>query len=110
VTGALWAASDSSHVKINGWILDSACALTKGLSKPISRECALACAKGGSPLVVMDDKGAIYLPVSDAMPAISQNDRLLPLAGKRVTVTGKLYEKSGAKGIVIESIQPEASR
>jgi DNA/RNA endonuclease YhcR with UshA esterase domain len=58
----------------------------------------------------MDDSGAIYLPISDAMPAISQNDRLLSLAGKRVTVTGRLYEKRGTKGIVIESVQPQPSR
>ena len=36
---------------VTGWVLDSACAFTKGLKKPISRDCALACAKTGSPLV-----------------------------------------------------------
>ena len=106
----LWAAGETSQVKVNGWILDSACALTKGLTKPISRDCALACAKGNSPLVLMDDKGVIYLPVSDAVPAVSQNEKLLPLAGKRVTVTGKVYQKEGARGIVIDNIQPEPAR
>ena len=106
--GVLCAAPGASPVKVTGWVLDSACALTKDLSKPISRQCALACAKGGSPLVVMDDQGTIYLPISDATPAISQNEKLLPLAGKRVSVSGKLYEKSGIKGIVIENIQAES--
>ena len=38
---------------INGYVLDSACAFTKGLKKPISAECAIACAKAGSPLVIL---------------------------------------------------------
>ena len=66
----LWSAVQGSATKINGWVLDSACAITKGLKKPISTDCAIACAKAGSPLVVMDDKGTIYLPITDSMPAI----------------------------------------
>lgn len=107
----LWAAvGEGSPAKINGWVLDSACAITKGLKKPISPECAVACAKAGSPLVVMDDKGTIYLPVAGTMPAKSQNERLMPFAGKRVTVTGKLYTYNGTRGLVITDIQPEAAK
>src|SRR4030095_10120005 len=38
---------------VTGYVLDSACAFTKGLDKPISRDCATACAKAGSPLVIL---------------------------------------------------------
>src|SRR5512144_719288 len=81
---------------VTGWVLDSACAFTKGLSKPISRECALACAKKGSPLVILQDDGTIYWPISEGTPATSQNDRLTPFAGKRVTGTGKIYVRGGS--------------
>jgi hypothetical protein len=89
---------------VQGWVLDSACAYTKGLNKPISRDCALACARKGSPLVILQDDGTILLPVSETMPAESQNSRLLPYAGERVTVTGKVYSKGGSQAVVIESI------
>jgi len=89
---------------ITGWVLDSACAITKGLKKPISSECAVACAKKGSPLAVLLDNGTLYWPIADAMPAEGQNERLLPFAGKRVTVTGKVYKQGGSNSIVIEKI------
>lgn len=106
----LWAAVEGSPTKINGWVLDSACAITKGLKKPISPECAVACAKAGSPLVVMDDRGTIYLPIADSMPASGQNEKLLPFAGQRVTVSGKVYTHNGTKAVVISDIQAEAAK
>jgi hypothetical protein len=89
---------------VTGWVLDSACAFTKGLTKPISRECAIACAKNGSPLVLLQDDGTVYWPISESMPAIGQNERLLPFAGKRVTASGKLFTRGGSQALVIEKI------
>ncbi|HUY12425.1 MAG TPA: hypothetical protein VMX16_02190 [Terriglobia bacterium] len=96
--------SAAKVVTINGYVLDSACAFTKSLKKPISPECAVACAKAGSPLVVMSGDGTIYLPISDATPAQGQNSRLMKFAGKKVTVTGRVYDRNGAHGLVIEKI------
>ena len=95
----------SSTVK--GYVLDSACALTKNLSKPISADCAVACAKAGSPLVILADDGTIYWPVSDtsSLPAKGQNDRVMPFAGQKVTAQGTVYTKGGSHGIVIEKIE-----
>ena len=100
-------ASSEEQKTIRGWVLDSACAFTKGLAKPISRECALACAHKGSPLVILQDDGSIFWPIAESMPAEGQNTRLLPYAGKRVTVTGKVYTKGGSQAVVIENIPPE---
>ena len=90
---------------VTGWFLDSACAFTKGLSKPISRDCALACARNGSQLVILQDDGSIYWPISDKVPAEGQNKRLEPYAGKRVTATGKLYTRGGSNALVIEKLE-----
>jgi hypothetical protein len=90
---------------VKGWVLDSACAFTKNLKKPISRECALSCAKAGSPLVILADDGTIDWPISDAMPATGQNPRLMEFAGLKVTVKGKVFERSGSRAIVIEQIE-----
>jgi hypothetical protein len=104
VSLALAEPQKSEQKTVTGWVLDSACAFTKGLSKPISRDCALACAKNGSPLVILQDDGAIYWPISESVPAVSQNDRLKPFAGKRVTATGKVYTRGGSTAIVVEKI------
>jgi hypothetical protein len=102
-------ATDAKYeqASISGWVLDSACAVTKGLEKPISRDCALACAKAGSPLVILADDGNIYWPISDKTPSSGQNARLLPFAGERVTASGKAYVRGGSHAIVLEKIQAE---
>jgi hypothetical protein len=102
LTGASTFAADQKTV--TGWVLDSACAITNGLKKPISADCAVACAKKGSPLVILQNDGTIYWPIADSMPAEGQNERLLPFAGKRVTATGKAYKQGGSNAIVIDKI------
>ena len=96
--------SSAETKTVNGWVLDSACAFTKGLSKPISRDCALSCARNGSQLVIMQDDGSIYWPISDKTPAVGQNARLEQFAGKRVTAAGSVYTRGGSNAIVITKI------
>ena len=103
-------ASDAGKpISVNGYVLDSACAFTKGLKKPISAECAQACARAGSPLVILADNGTIYWPITDSTPSAGQNDKLLPFAGQRVTASGKVYTRGGSTAIVIEKIGAEAA-
>src|SRR5271157_2741524 len=92
---------------IKGYVLDSACAFTKNLKKPISAECAVACAKAGSPLVILTENGTIYWPISAATPAVGQNDRLMEFAGKRVSVSGRVYQRGGSRAVVIATIEAE---
>ena len=103
----LLAAAQPKTVTVKGYVLDSACAYTKGLKKPISAECAKACAKGGSPLVILADDGSIYWPTTDAMPATSQNEKLLPFAAQRVVASGKVYERGGSRALVIAKVEAE---
>jgi hypothetical protein len=104
---SLFAAEQAAKtVTVKGYVLDSACAFTKGLSKPISAECATACAKAGSPLVILAPSGTIYWPIADTTPSNSQNDKLLPFAGQQVAVSGKVFERGGSKAIVISKIEP----
>jgi hypothetical protein len=105
----LAAGSDAGKsVSVNGYVLDSACAFTKDLKKPISAQCAQACAKAGSPLVILGDDGTIYWPIADTTPSSGQNGKLLPFAGQRVTANGKVYARGGSTAIVIEKIGAEA--
>jgi hypothetical protein len=102
-------AADTPTVTVKGYVLDSACAFTKGLSKPISKQCAISCANAGSQLVILADDGTIYWPIADTTPSSGQNPKLLPFAGDKVTASGKVYERGGSKAIVIEKIQAQAT-
>jgi hypothetical protein len=107
----MFAGSDAGKsVSVNGYVLDSACAFTKGLQKPISVQCAQACAKAGSPLVILTDNGTIYWPIADTTPSAGQNEKLLPFAGQRVTASGKVFTRGGSNAIVIDKIGAEAAK
>ena len=97
----------SAPVTVKGFVLDSACAFTKGLEKPISKECALSCANAGSPLVILAADGTIYWPIAGTTPSSGQNPKLLPFAGQKVTATGTLYKRGGSTAIVIDKIEAQ---
>jgi len=103
-------AAETPSVTVKGYVLDSACAFTKGLSKPISKQCAISCAKAGSQLVILADDGNIYWPIADTTPSSGQNPKLLPFAGDKVTASGKVYERGGSKALVIEKIEAQATQ
>src|SRR3954453_18444107 len=105
VIAAFAAETTPKEIAVKGYVLDSACAFTKGLKKPISGECATACAKAGSPLVILAPSGAIYWPIAATTPSSGQNDKLLPFAGQNVTVSGKVYQRGGSMAIVISKIE-----
>lgn len=107
LVAALAAGTDTSKpISVKGYVLDSACAFTKNLKKPISAECAVACAKAGSLLVILSDDGTIYWPIAETTPSSGQNERLLPFAGQRVIASGKVFVRGGSSALVIEKIEP----
>jgi hypothetical protein len=103
-------AADKPTVTVKGYVLDSACAFTKDLRKPISKECATACANAGSPLVILADDGNVYWPIADTTPSSGQNARLLPFAADKVTASGKIYKRAGSTAIVIDKIEAQSSQ
>jgi hypothetical protein len=108
---ALAAAFDTGKsTTVKGYVLDSACAFTKDLEKPISRDCAIACAKAGSPLVILGADGTIYWPIANTTPSSGQNEKLLPFAGQKVTASGKVYQRGGSTALVIEKIELQAGQ
>jgi hypothetical protein len=103
----VWSADTGKPTMVKGYVIDSACAFTKGLKKPISADCATACAKAGSPLVILSDSGTIYWPIADTTPSSGQNDKLLPFAGQKVTASGKVFQRGGSTALVIDKIEPQ---
>jgi len=102
------AQTQATSATIKGYVIDSACLFIKNLGKPVSKECAVKCAKAGSPLVILADDGTFYLPISSEMPATGQNERLMKFAGERVVIRGKVFERGGAHALVIEEINAES--
>jgi hypothetical protein len=103
-------ADKGASVTVKGYVLDSACAFTKGIKKPISPDCAAACAKAGSPLVILADNGTIYWPIADTTPSSGQNEKLLPFAGHKVTASGKVFQRGGSSALVIEKIETQSEQ
>ncbi|MGH9509647.1 MAG: hypothetical protein ACRD2Q_12275 [Terriglobales bacterium] len=101
-TGAF---GEGKAVTLEGWVIDSSCAYTKDLKKPISESCAKECAEGGSPLVILTDDGTVYLPISGTLPATGENRRLMAFAGQRVKVEGTVHDRAGSKAMVIAKIE-----
>jgi len=105
VSGASSGRAAAASTTVKGYVIDSACTFTKHLKKPISADCAVACAKAGSPLVIQTEDGTIYWPISSDTPAAGQNDKLMSYAGKMVSVTGTVYTKGGSRAIVISKVE-----
>jgi hypothetical protein len=100
------AAPISYKATIQGLVRDVYCPMKnhKSTSTDFNLECALACAKSGSPLVILTKSGDMYIPMSDVMPDLSQREKMLPFVGKQVRATGTVYRRNGTRTIVIEDI------
>ena len=97
--------NESTKVTIRGYVRDIACLMKFNEALKPTNDCALMCARAGSPLVIVTPKNVIYTPISASLPDVSQRESLMPLVGQYVEVTGDMYERSGMKAIVIKSIQ-----
>lgn len=96
---------------ISGLIRDIACPIQnkESTARRFNRECALACARLGSPLVILADDGTMYLPISEGMPDSDQRPKLMPFVGKYVRVVGDVYERKSLHAIVIKQIKEDPS-
>jgi hypothetical protein len=70
----------SMAADITGYVIDEKCSSVKSMRGDV--DCANKCIKGGSPAVLVTDEGKIY--------KISDQAKVIPDAGKKVTLSGKL--------------------
>jgi hypothetical protein len=92
---------------VQGLVRDVACPIQnhKSTATDFNLDCALACARSGSPLIILTRTGDIYFPISDQMPDPDQRAKLMPFVGKFVTATGTVYTRNGTRTIVIQNIK-----
>ena len=76
---------------LTGEVVDMMCYVDHGASGEKHAACAAKCIKGGGPVGIVSD-GKAYLVVGSHKP---MNDELAPLAGKTVTLKGKMASNGG---------------
>ena len=95
---------------ISGLVRDIACPVQnhESTARKFNLDCAVQCARLGSPLAILTDDGTMYLPISASMPDTDQRSKLLPFVGKYVVVHGDVYERKGLRAIVMKEIKVDA--
>jgi hypothetical protein len=81
----------SASKEVTGEVVDMMCYVDHNAMGDKHAGCAAKCIKGNGPVGIVSD-GKAYLIVGDHKP---MNDALADLAGKTITVRGKLAERGG---------------
>ncbi|HJQ70747.1 MAG TPA: hypothetical protein VKA70_17365 [Blastocatellia bacterium] len=92
------------EVTITGEVIDEPCYVGKnGARGEGHKNCALACAKRGNQMAIVDDANTIYSITGDY--AANKNEKLIPFVAQAVEATGVVTEKDGKKTIAVTSIK-----
>ena len=105
LTSIVFGVETGTNITIIGEPIDPACYLTMGSKGIDHKACAEACNKAGQSLAILANDGALFFAIEGA-PGTSPDSMLVPFIGTKVKVTGKVFEKGGAKGIVVEKVEP----
>jgi hypothetical protein len=99
--------SHESKATIEGLVRDIACPIQNLEAKAteFNLQCALACARHGSPLIIQTEDGELYIPISDSMPDTDRREKLMPFVGKYVRASGTVFERKGTRAIAIGEIK-----
>jgi hypothetical protein len=96
------------YTTITGEVMDPACFLEAG-SKSIGPghfQCAIDCARSGQTLAIYDRANDRIYFIAGELPGKNPNDPLMPYIHKKVDVSGNVYHRSDAWGIVIAKVVP----
>jgi hypothetical protein len=91
---------------IVGEVVDPGCWIVNGSKGASHKECAIACAKAGQVLGILENKTQkLYILATDK-PGEDPNKGLIDYVGQIVTAKGRVYSRGGATGIKITSVEP----
>jgi len=97
---------EAPPITIVGYVRDGGCVHRfHEVVKPLPNGCVEACARGGSPLVVLTKDEQVFHPISSDMPDVDVRPKLMPFLGKLVKITGHVYARGGSTAISLEQIQ-----
>ena len=92
------------EVTVKGEVVDLWCYLEGGDHGAEHKDCAIACAKAGNPIGILDKKGNLYVAmgIKDHQPG---KEVLLDKMAETVTVSGTLVKKGGVQVIYVKSVK-----
>lgn len=96
--------ADGESTSVKGEILDLACYISHDAHGDEHAKCAEKCVKGGQPMGLLTEDGAVYVLFADHADDSAYKESQ-SFAGKMVEVTGPLAEKGGMKGITVHSVK-----
>ena len=114
---AVWAQGEHEHehdhehgkgaqeVTIKGELVDSLCYVGMAAKGAGHKQCAIACAKAGIPISILEDgTGKLYtvLPKEDKT---GYPESVINKMGETVALKGELYENGGNLYVTIESVE-----
>ena len=105
-TKAEGAAAKVGPRSIIGEVVDPACWIVNGAKGPSHKECAIACAKAGQVLAIVENKTQKLYMVATDKPGEDPNKGLIDYVGQTVLVKGRVYSRGGATGIKVASVEP----
>ncbi|HEU4334879.1 MAG TPA: hypothetical protein VFT32_10325 [Candidatus Eisenbacteria bacterium] len=104
---APFAAAQTTAIKsIVGEVVDPACWIVNGAKGDQHKECAIACAKAGQVLAILEAKTNKLFLIATENPGEDPNKGVIDFVAQKVTVTGKTYTRGGFTAIKIASITP----
>lgn len=100
------AAAKSGPGSIVGEVIDPACWVINGAKGEAHKECAIACAKAGQTLAILERKtNKVYILASER-PGEDPNKSLIDYVGQAVLAKGKIYTRGGLSAIQVASVEP----
>jgi len=102
------AAKPAAEKTISGEVVDMSCYLDHGAKGEKHAECASKCIANGSPMGLLTSDGTLYVITLNHDNGDPYN-ALKGMAGKNVTVTGKVVTHSGVKGIDVTAAKEMAA-
>ena len=91
---------------IIGEVVDPACWIVNGAKGASHKECAIACARAGQVLAIVENKTQKLYMIATDKPGEDPNKGLIDYVGQTVLVKGRVYSRGGAMGIKVTSVEP----
>jgi hypothetical protein len=95
-------AAPKTEIKLTGEVVCLSCYVDHEAKGAEHAACAASCAKRGVPMGILEDKtGHVFLVVRGHTGA---NEVLAPFAGKKAALTGRWFERGGAKIFNLDTV------
>ena len=108
---AVGASAFAATQTITGQLIDQSCynmdksntGVDHKMPKGDTKDCAIACAKGGKPVALLTSVGKVYTVTGDL--AVEKNAKLVPHMSHTVALTGDVTENGGKMMIAASNLK-----